>query len=126
MRPSVNAIATANGTLNYLYADGSFSYTPNPTFTGTDSFSYEAYDGTFASSTVTVYIVVVDGTATLVAENDEAIGKACYLGCRRPRQHTGRLGRTLFKPPVWRKARTASGAPGRGWRVPRHTSAGIP
>ena len=64
------ATTSGNGTLNYLNADGSFSYTPNPGFVGTDSFSYEAYDGTFASSAVTVYITVVDGTTTPVAEND--------------------------------------------------------
>ena len=35
---------TQNGTLD-LQADGSFSYTPNAGFTGTDSFVYQANDG---------------------------------------------------------------------------------
>jgi hypothetical protein len=35
-------------------ADGSFSYTPNPNFNGTDSFTYKASDGNLASNTATV------------------------------------------------------------------------
>jgi hypothetical protein len=38
--------------------DGSFVYTPNATFTGTDSFTYEAYDGTNYSSPATVSLQV--------------------------------------------------------------------
>src|SRR6185436_18444099 len=44
---------TSNGALT-LNADGSFSYTPNANYTGTDSFSYRANDGAANSNTVTV------------------------------------------------------------------------
>jgi VCBS repeat-containing protein len=49
----------ANGTLN-LNADGSFTYTPNPNFTGTDSFTYRANDGAQDSGPATVTITVVE------------------------------------------------------------------
>jgi hypothetical protein len=42
-----------------LNTDGSFSYTPEPGYTGPDSFQYHAFDGTAASSTVTVSFLVV-------------------------------------------------------------------
>jgi VCBS repeat-containing protein len=48
---------TANGTL-VLNADGSFSYTPNDGFTGSDSFTYQAGDGTNVSNIATVMIEV--------------------------------------------------------------------
>ncbi|HKB02596.1 MAG TPA: cadherin-like domain-containing protein [Gemmataceae bacterium] len=47
----------AHGTLN-LNPDGSFNYTPAPGFTGTDSFTYRATDGTADSNAVTVTITV--------------------------------------------------------------------
>ncbi len=47
----------ANGTLA-LHADGSFSYTPNADFHGTDSFSYRASDGIAQSTPATVTISV--------------------------------------------------------------------
>ena len=47
----------ANGTLT-LNADGSFSYTPNAGFAGSDSFTYEAGDGTNTSNVATVTIDV--------------------------------------------------------------------
>lgn len=51
----------ANGTLT-LNADGSLSYTPNAGFTGTDSFSYQASDGTNLSNEATVMIDVQAAT----------------------------------------------------------------
>ena len=46
----------ANGSLA-LNADGSFSYTPNASFSGTDSFVYAAGDGSATSqSTVTLTV----------------------------------------------------------------------
>ena len=51
-----------NGTLN-LNADGSFTYTPNTGFTGSDSFTYKANDGNDDSNIVTVNITV--GSYTL-------------------------------------------------------------
>jgi VCBS repeat-containing protein len=47
----------ANGSLS-LNADGSFTYTPNPNFNGTDSFTYQANDGSANSNIATVTITV--------------------------------------------------------------------
>jgi VCBS repeat-containing protein len=47
----------SNGTLT-LNADGSFSYTPDADFTGTDSFTYKANDGELDSDPATVTIIV--------------------------------------------------------------------
>jgi hypothetical protein len=47
----------ANGTVTFS-SNGSFSYTPNPTFTGVDSFKYVASDGTGDSNQATVTITV--------------------------------------------------------------------
>lgn len=47
----------ANGALA-LNADGSFSYTPAPMFSGTDGFAYAAHDGEAASAAATVTITV--------------------------------------------------------------------
>lgn len=44
-----------------LNANGSFNYTPNPGFVGTDSFTYKASDGVYASGSATVSIVVIEG-----------------------------------------------------------------
>ena len=45
-----------------LETDGSFSYTPNAGFTGTDSFTYRANDGTVDSALTTVSVEVTDAT----------------------------------------------------------------
>ena len=47
----------ANGTLS-INPDGSFNYTPNAGFTGTDSFTYRAGDGTATSNVATAMITV--------------------------------------------------------------------
>jgi hypothetical protein len=49
----------AHGTL-VLNPDGSFAYTSGPDFTGSDSFTYAATDGTADSNTATVSISVTD------------------------------------------------------------------
>ena len=49
----------AHGTL-FLNADGSFAYTPAAGFSGTDSFTYDASDGTLDSPPATVTLVVID------------------------------------------------------------------
>lgn len=49
----------SNGTLT-LNTDGSFDYTPDTDFEGTDSFTYKANDGTNDSADVTVTITVND------------------------------------------------------------------
>ena len=50
-----------NGVLS-LGSDGSFAYTPNAGFTGTDSFSYQADDGLDLSNTASVTITVSGAT----------------------------------------------------------------
>ena len=50
---------TSHGSLT-LHADGSFTYTPNPGFACTDSFTYKANDGTADSNVTTVTISVID------------------------------------------------------------------
>ena len=45
-----------NGTLNTFNSDGTFTYTPNMSYTGFDSFTYKANDGTDDSNVVTVSI----------------------------------------------------------------------
>ena len=47
-----------NGSLSMTQETGAFSYTPGADFNGTDSFSYQATDGTRQSNTVTVTITV--------------------------------------------------------------------
>ena len=47
----------ANGQLN-LSTSGAFTYTPNPGFSGVDSFTYQAFDGELSSNTATVTITV--------------------------------------------------------------------
>ncbi|MCH8048210.1 MAG: tandem-95 repeat protein, partial [Planctomycetes bacterium] len=48
-----------NGTLQFN-ADGTFTYTPNQDFVGTDTFTYQANDGAVNSSLATVTLNVVD------------------------------------------------------------------
>ena len=53
-----------------LNADGSFSYTPDSNYTGTDSFTYKANDGTTDSNVATVTITVTSVNDSPVANND--------------------------------------------------------
>lgn len=48
---------TSNGTVT-LWKGGAFSYVPNPGFSGSDSFTYHAFDGTVAGNTVTVNLTI--------------------------------------------------------------------
>ncbi len=50
---------TSSGTLT-LDVDGSFTYTPNTSFVGSDSFTYQVHDGSTMSNTATVTITVND------------------------------------------------------------------
>ena len=54
----------ANGSLT-LNADGSFTYTPGADFAGSDSFTYQANDGTADSNVATVSITVLDSSNTV-------------------------------------------------------------
>jgi len=58
---AVLASGTASGNLA-LNPDGSFSYTPNSGFTGQDSFSYFADDGTDLSATAATVTITVNDT----------------------------------------------------------------
>jgi VCBS repeat-containing protein len=64
--PSVSAVpetlATAQGGTVTLNADGSFDYVSVPNFSGSDSFTYEATDGTLESNVATVTLAVKDTT----------------------------------------------------------------
>lgn len=55
----------SHGTLT-LAADGSFQFTPDATFTGSDSFAYQANDGQDVSNVVTVTITLSDSGTTPV------------------------------------------------------------
>src|SRR6185312_4911735 len=55
-----------------LNANGSFSYTPNADYNGTDSFTYKANDGTADSNTVTVTITVNPVNDAPVASADSS------------------------------------------------------
>ncbi|MFC1597391.1 tandem-95 repeat protein [Planctomycetota bacterium] len=59
----------SNGVLT-LYATGSFQYTPNANFHGTDSFTYKANDGTLDSNVATVTITVIPVNDVPVAAFD--------------------------------------------------------
>jgi VCBS repeat-containing protein len=61
----------ANGTLTFN-VNGSFTYEPDHDFNGTDSFSYQANDGTATSNVATVTIAVNSVNDAPVAENDIA------------------------------------------------------
>jgi VCBS repeat-containing protein len=54
---AVNASDPAGGTV-ILDTNGSFTYTPDPDFNGTDTFTYQASDGQALSNTATVTITV--------------------------------------------------------------------
>ena len=54
-----------------LHANGSFDYTPNPHFSGDDSFTYRATDGTAFSAAATVHVTVQPVNDAPVAQNDE-------------------------------------------------------
>ncbi len=70
----------AHGTLT-LEADGGFSYTPDPDFHGTDSFTYRANDGSAVSaiSTATVSVAPVND-APVAADDGYAVIEDAPLG----------------------------------------------
>ncbi|MGI8978866.1 MAG: Ig-like domain-containing protein [Pirellulaceae bacterium] len=59
-----------------LNADGSFSYTPEAGFAGTDSFTYTASDGTAAGNVATVTITVEDTNLAPEAKDDGYVATA--------------------------------------------------
>jgi len=68
----------SNGGLT-LNADGSFSYTPGATFTGSDSFTYKVTDG-IADSALTTVTITVNTTAYVSSSNwDSSFSSSRYL-----------------------------------------------
>jgi len=63
---------TTNGIVS-LNPNGSFSYTPNPGITGTDSFTYHAHDGTADSLVVTVTITIDPPVNQVPVANDDYV-----------------------------------------------------
>lgn len=59
--------STQHGSLTFTASTGAFSYQPDPNFSGTDSFTYVAFDGTTESAPAIVTITV---NARPVAEDD--------------------------------------------------------
>ncbi len=68
---AVLAAGPSNGAVT-LNSDGSFSYTPATGFFGTDSFTYQAFDGQAYSDLATVTITVI---APPVANNDTYVAQ---------------------------------------------------
>ncbi|QDU26079.1 hypothetical protein ETAA8_11530 [Anatilimnocola aggregata] len=64
------ATGPANGTVSFN-ADGTFVYTPNANFNGSDSFTYKVSDGELESGETTVSIEVTPGNDVPVASADE-------------------------------------------------------
>ncbi len=62
-------VTTSNGSLT-LNADGSFTYTPNANYNGSDSFTYHANDGTTNSNVATVIITINNVNDAPVAVDD--------------------------------------------------------
>ncbi len=69
----------SNGTL-VLYTDGSFTYTPDSTFAGVDSFGYTISDGDggFSSATVTINVVAAT-SGSVVTISDSCLGGTALL-----------------------------------------------
>jgi hypothetical protein len=53
-----------------LQADGTFTYSPNPDFNGTDSFTYQASDGNDVSAIATVHLTIMPIEDDPIANND--------------------------------------------------------
>jgi VCBS repeat-containing protein len=66
---SVLVSDVSHGTLT-LNSDGSFVYDPDPGYIGTDSFTYQAYDGEDYSNIATVTITIYEANDPPVAEDD--------------------------------------------------------
>ena len=80
-----------------LNADGSFTYTPDALFEGTDSFTYRAYDGSEYSDPATVTLYVGDITDGLVAHWDFNDGSGSTATDITGNGHDG----TLISSPTW-------------------------
>lgn len=70
---SVGANTNPTNGLLLMNSDGSFVYTPNASFVGTDSFTYEACDGVGPCATATVTITVNSTNTPPVAADDSFV-----------------------------------------------------
>ena len=68
-----------------LNADGSFSYTPNAGFSGSDSFTYRVSDGSLESDEATVSVAVI-GMSSCVPIATSGDGLLVCLGSHGPDQ----------------------------------------
>ena len=75
---AVLEVAPEHGTLS-LNSDGSFSYTPDAVFTGTDSFTYKANDGTVDSNIATVTIEVTSQPVVSTLHVSDLDGSARWV-----------------------------------------------
>lgn len=66
-----NGMLETNPDGSLLNPDGSFTYTPNQDYTGTDFFTYKASDGTNESNVVTVTIMVTAAGDTPKAQSQQ-------------------------------------------------------
>jgi VCBS repeat-containing protein len=74
--PTLSAVLKTgpmHGTLS-LNSDGSYSYTPNANYNGSDSFTYVANDGALDSNVATVSLSIIPVNDAPVATNDAASG----------------------------------------------------
>ncbi|MBI3861675.1 MAG: cadherin-like domain-containing protein, partial [Planctomycetia bacterium] len=62
----VSGVSHGSLTLN---SDGSFSYTGSSNYVGSDSFTYQAYDGTYYSNTATVSLSVTNAAPTVTTDS---------------------------------------------------------
>src|SRR6266508_2532639 len=78
----------ANGTVTLNTLDGSFTYTPDANFNGTDSFTYQANDGTADSNVATVTLTVtpvndapvaLDESYTIIEDTTFVVAAAAIL-----------------------------------------------
>jgi len=71
-----NASTPTHGTVQ-LNSNGSFTYTPDANYNGTDSFTYEAFDGlAAATATVTVTITAVNDAPSFTSGGDVSASAA--------------------------------------------------
>ena len=69
-------LGPSNASSFTLSPDGSFTYTPNPDFNGTDTFTYQTNNGSLTSNTATVTITVnpVDDAPSFIKGADQSAG----------------------------------------------------
>ena len=82
---------TQNGSLT-LNSDGSFTYQPNPRFSGVDTFTYKAFDGDKYSAVATVTINVQfenPTTVTLDSNSDTGISNTDHITRNNTPTYTG-------------------------------------